>query len=226
MPTIYETKFDGSNAVGYFHFPIISFYLNSAHKYASSAVSQEEWGPASLQDVVIAVSFSSMTIEAFVNELAEDVISGEERESFDKTRHPYRKPRGESAVLYKYRELVRKRYMQEIPEELAREISDLVAVRNTLVHYKPQETAGRVIYPPNRRTDGWVSIDFMAKPIRVEPSFVQRLSHAEAAHAYNAALHTLTHWHKLKGDMRGLDKFPEIASNNSLKLDGLHGPST
>ena len=87
MPTIYETKFDGSNGVRYFHISLVRLYLDQAHKHAMDANFAENENP--LTSSITAIVFSAMAIEAFINQVSEDVLDKEELNKFFHLRKPY-----------------------------------------------------------------------------------------------------------------------------------------
>lgn len=223
MPTVFETRFDGSNAIRYFHVPIANFYLNSSLSYAQKAqeFSQDD---EQLRRIICAITFSAMTLEAFINERSDDVIPSADKNTFDRTQKPYKKSKGQSSVAYKYQCLVKLKYELETPPDILNGIEDLIATRNMLVHYKPIDTAGKYIMPPPAKTpisDGnmMLTIDFMQKPVRIEPPFLQKLTASTAAEAYNSVIRALRYWHELSGDSCGLDTYPVVSPNPSIKAD-------
>jgi len=221
MPTVFETRFDGSNAIRYFHVPIANFYLNSALSYAKEA-QEEAKDDLPLRRIICAITFSAMTLEAFINERSDDVIPSADKNAFDRAQKPFKKPSGQSAVAYKYQSLVKLKYESETPLEIITGIEDLIATRNMLVHYKPSDTAGKYIMPPPAKTptdDGnmMLTIDFMLQPVRIEPPFLQRLTAGAAAEAYNSVLSAMKYWYELGGSAGGLDKYPVLSPNKSIQ---------
>jgi hypothetical protein len=95
MPTVFETKFDRSNAMRYFHVSIANFYLNAGLSYAKKAQEAAE-NDVPLRRAICAITFSAMTLEAFIDERSEDEIP-----SSDRMRRKYEKPSGLSSV-YRY----------------------------------------------------------------------------------------------------------------------------
>ncbi len=203
MPTIFSARLDGSDAVRYFHVPIVGFYLESAREYARACLELDE-GDIRLRKVICAVTFSAMAVEALINEVSEDLIPSNEKVAFDRGQRPYKKVPGQPLVQFKYVTLVETHKNSFVPPDLLSGIGTLIEMRNRLVHYKPTDTAGKYIMKPLTKiptADGGMmtTIDFMEKPLRVEPPFVQRLSPEAAVDSYNTAVKAIRYWQLLSG---------------------------
>lgn len=219
MPTVFKASLDGSLSVRYFHVPIIGFYLGSARDYAQASLDAKD-PTIRLRKTVCAITFSAMTLEAFINEVSEDVIPEQDRAAFDKGREPYKKPRGQSSVSFRYSRLVAIKHNVSPPGQLSAGIEELINVRNTLVHYKPTDTAGKYIMPPPAKTstpDGavMISFSFVERPLQVELPFLRKVSPEAAVSAYNTALRAIRYWHELCGDGQKLEQFHELSFNNA-----------
>ena len=231
MPKLFEARLDGLEAIRSFPRSIVGFYLRAASDYAKEAITIND-PDERLRKVISAITFSAMAIEAFINEVAEDIVPKKERASFDKTRKPYRKPSGQSALSFKYRILVAIiKPGSETPEELFRQLEALASVRNTLVHYKPSDTAGKYILPPRGRESidgGGIKIAFRLaeKPLLIKPNFLDNISPQVAASSFNSVLRSIRHWHRLNGDGELLTQFAELPSNPPPKGNVHDRPSS
>ncbi|WP_223423562.1 hypothetical protein [Alcanivorax limicola] len=105
MPVIYEGRTDGSNGVRYVHISLVRFYLDQAHENALSAKLEHQDGIV-LSTSIVGILFSAMSIEAFVNEICEDIIHADEINDFIHLRKKYKKINGESSVGAKVRILL------------------------------------------------------------------------------------------------------------------------
>jgi hypothetical protein len=216
MPVIYEGKTDGSNGVRYVHISLVRFYLDQAHEHAVKARLDHQAGvvlPAS----IVGILFSAMSIEAFVNEICEDIIPSGEINHFVHLRKKYKKANGESSVGAKVRMLFESKFNQAVPDDIAAEIEETVSLRNNLSHYKLSELAGKLIMPAVVETpcpNGGLSmytVDFMAKPERVEPPFVQRVTGHAAVRCFNSALRLINYWGELHGESDSVPGLSVIA---------------
>ncbi|TLM77188.1 hypothetical protein ACONUD_11985 [Microbulbifer harenosus] len=215
MPTIFEAKMDGSNAVRYFHISMVRFYLDQAYENCLKAKEDCQEGLL-LASSVIGIVFSAMSIESFVNEICEDVVSKEDLKDFIHLRKSFRKEKGESSVAAKLRILFNMKFNQNLPDELRVGMEEVISLRNNLVHYKLSEMAGKYILPPVTTTptsDGQYmhTIDFTVKPERVEPPFIQKVSGSAAANCFNSALALINEWGKLHGEMDSVPGMQKIA---------------
>ncbi|GAB1258690.1 hypothetical protein [Aurantivibrio plasticivorans] len=97
-----------------------------------------------------------------------------------------------------------KKFNYKLEKQLTQHIIKLANYRNNLVHYKLSDTAGKLIMPPIKHTqleDGGAisTIDFMAKPKRFEPPFVNSINSKSAVSGFNTALSVILKWGKLSG---------------------------
>lgn len=204
MPIIFEAKMDGSNAVRYFHFSLIRFYLDQAYEHAiKSKVEHEEMLLSASS--IIGIMFSAMALEAFANEQSEDVIPKEEINDFVRLRKAYKQKERETSLTAKLRILFECKYSHSLGEEHRNGIEELVSLRNNLVHYKFSELAGKHILPPAKQTkldngQTVTTINFMEQPELVEPPFILRVGGDAAANCFNIALSVINSWGSLSGE--------------------------
>ena len=214
MPTIFKANFDGSESIRYFHVSIVNFYLDSALNFAKIAIRKANEN-SQLRRTICAISFSAMTLEAFISEISEDLIQSTDKYSFDRAQKKFRKPLGQSSVAYKYQVLVKMKYGKEVPTDVIFGIEKLVSIRNMLVHYKLSDTAGKYIMPAPTQMpleDGSImfSIDLTSAPVKIEPPFLQSVTAEAAVESYNAVLKALKLWYELGNVTCGLDDYPEL----------------
>ena len=211
MPTVYEAKIDGRNAIRYFHISLIRFYLDQAYEHAIKSKEDDKEGRL-LASSIIAIMFSAMALEAFANEISEDLIPKEELNDFTRLRKAYKQREQESSLAAKLRILFEREHNQPIREAQLSDIEKLVLLRNNLVHYKLSELAGKYILPPAKQTklgngQFMTTLDFMMEPERVEPPFIQQVSGDAAVSCFNIALLIINSWGTLSGE---LDNVPGL----------------
>lgn len=204
MPTIFEANFDGSDAIRYFHISLVRMYLDQAYKNATESCSTEQ----ELVFSITSIMFSAMALEAFVNEMSEDVIEKNNLNAFIRMRSPYKKNFGEGEVCAKIRILFKEKFNYLLEECDIKSIMDLVNNRNNLVHYKLTDTAGKLIMPPVKHSyfeDGRVmsTIDFTLTPKRMEPPFVESINSRSAVSGFNTVLQIILKW----GELLGVDDY-------------------
>lgn len=202
MPTVYEASFDGSDTVRYFHISLVRLYLNQAHDNAIASISADP--DNELVTSITSVMFSAMALEAFVNEVSEDVIEKGALNNFIRLKSPYKMKKGEGSICAKLRIIFDKKFNHELEAQLNEQIIELANYRNSLVHYKLSDTAGKVIMPPVKHTqleDGKVmsTIDFMVEPKKIEPPLVNKINSKSAVSGFNTALSVILKWGKLSG---------------------------
>jgi len=210
MPVIYEAKIDGSNAIRYFHFSLIRLYLDQAYEHALKSKDDDE--DRLLASSIIAIMFSAMALEAFANEISEDLIPKEELNDFVRLRKAYKQKEQESSLVAKLRILFERKHNHSLSTEQINSIETLVVFRNNLVHYKLSELAGKYIMPPARQTQlgenrSMITLDFMLKPEGVEPPFIQHVNIEAALSSFNTALSIINTWGIQSGE---LDNVPGL----------------
>lgn len=203
MPTIYEAKMDGSNAIRYFHISLVRFYLDLSFKYSSEAVDEQKEGVL-LPSSVIGIVFSAMSIESFINEVSEDVIPKEELVNFIRLRKTYKKSPDESSVTSKLRIMFKAKFDYDLPEGIKQKIEEVISLRNNLAHYKLTDLAGKYIMPPTTtmpvESGGFMTtLDFTLQPERIEHPFVQSVTGLAAAKSFNCALEVINMWGRMQG---------------------------
>ena len=210
MPTVFSAKLDGSQAVRYHHVSLVTFYLRQARSraLASASVPPSE---EQFSEALLAIICSALCLEAFANEMAENVLPDAELKDFLMLRKTFRKPDGVSSVSWKLRILFQKQWGHDLGSDdpTLRGVEELFNLRNALVHYKLGESAARSYLPPpaqipNTETGQVMTvIDFMQRPTRVEAPLVNRVRPRAAAQAYNAALRVLCAWNQKAGAPSG-----------------------
>ncbi|MDO9178703.1 MAG: hypothetical protein Q7U16_10400 [Agitococcus sp.] len=199
MPIVFSAKLDGSNAERRQHYPMVMFYLSHAHNSAFKSVRARR-PPKKFNESMFAIIFAAMCLEAFVNERAESVINSDEIDDFLHFRKKYNKPKGEHGVVVKLVRIFDLAFSQQLPQVLLDDCVCLFELRNSLVHYKLEETAMKWILPPVKQEEGMgFCIDFMQRPIAVEAPLVAKINPASAARAYNAARQVIQLWNDLNG---------------------------
>jgi len=213
VPVLYEARFDGSEAIRHYHVSIIRFYLDQAYEYSAQAKRDDEEGVL-LASSVIGLMFSVMALEAFINEVAEDVFHEKELVDFTRLRRGYRCLAGESTVMAKLRILFDRRHGVAVNEELMTSIGYAISLRNNLTHYKLSELSGKHVLPPPGKVDGSDGefmhvVDLTVEPETVIPPFIEKVTGGAAADAFNAVLNVIKEWGKLQGvidSVPGLDR--------------------
>jgi hypothetical protein len=203
MPTIFEAK-AGENSVHYIQHSLIRFYIDQSHSNALIALKNHQSNIMQAESIV-AIMFAAMTLEAFVNEIAEDVVEEPNLNDFFRLRKEYRIENGESSLTAKIRILFHLKHNLLPDETLKEQIGMLVTIRNNLIHYRLSDLAGKRILPPMKKEampDGtyMTSIDFMAAAENVVPPFIQKITGMAAAESFNTALSLLKTWGELAGE--------------------------
>lgn len=206
MPIVFEANFDGSDTVRYFQISLVRLYLDQAHKYATD--SKNEGVDRELVSSITSIMFSAMALEAFVNEISEDVIEKDNLDNFIRLRAPYKMKSGEGSICAKIRILFDTKFKYSLEGDSIRSVIELANFRNSLVHYKLTDTAGKIIMPPVKHMPlegGGVmsTIDFMVEPKRVEPPFVDKINSKSAAAGFNTAMMMILKW----GELMGVEDF-------------------
>jgi len=199
MVMIFEGSID-DDCVRYEHHSLVLFYLDQAERYSDIAVKNHADGRLQ-SDSIVAIVFAAMCIEAFVNETAEGIFSKEDLDDFSFLRGRFKK-RGKSSSLTKKLVLIfQEAFQVDAPRVILDSVEELVGLRNNLVHYKLSDTATKIIYPPLAQTetsDGgkMTTVDFMQKPKRVIPPFVQTVTGDAAESSLNTAVSILDLWNE------------------------------
>lgn len=206
MPTIFSAKLDGSEAVRYAHVSLVAFYLRQCREKAVAAAALspcEEQFAQSLLTVILA----ALCLEALANEAGENSLPSEELKDFLMSRRKHRMPDGLGSVAWKLMTVFERKWSHALARDcsLILEIEALFDVRNELVHYKLGDSAAKTYLPPPARIadeeTGTVMtvIDFIQKPIRIEPPLVARVNAKVAARAYDTALSVIRLWNEKAG---------------------------
>lgn len=199
MVTVFEGSID-DDCVRYEHHSMVLFYLDQAERYADVATKNHADGRLQ-SDSIVAIVFAAMCIEAFVNETAEGILKKEDLDDFSFLRGKFKK-RGKSSSLAKKLVLIcQEAFQLDTPRSILDSVEELVRLRNNLVHYKLTDTATKIIYPPLAQTetsDGRImtTVDFMQKPKRVIPPFVQTVTGDAAQKSLSTAISVLDLWNE------------------------------
>lgn len=203
MPKVLEAKLDGSMVIRKHHVKIVLIYLKLARKHAKKAKHARKI-ENKFESSMLAIIFSAMTLEAFVNEAAENCIEQEKIAAFNGLKKPYTRFLGEPLAVTRIRNIFREKWQSDIFDnnhDLLMACVEVFSLRNSLIHYNIEETAAIDYLPPLQyiqSSNGSVGfcIDFMQKPIRREPALVARIKPKQAVGAYSTALNILREWNK------------------------------
>jgi hypothetical protein len=203
MPTVFSAKLDGSLAVRYEHVSLVAFYLRLARTRALAARALP-FGEEQFSEALLAIICAALCLEAFVNEMGEEILPAADLRDFLMCRKAFHKPDGISAVSWKITTLFERKwsFVLDSADALVSEVEALFELRNALVHYKFGESAAKSYLPPPARVaseeTGQVMtvFDFMQEPTRVEAPLVSRVHPGSAARSYNAALAVLNRWNE------------------------------
>lgn len=220
MPVLFESKLDGSNAIRYFHYSLIRLYLDQAHEHALKARDGDR--DHLLASSIITIMFSAMSLEAFANEISEDLIPNEEVNDFVRLRKAYKQKEQESSLVAKLRILFERKHKEALSAEQINNIEALVTLRNNLVHYKLSELAGKYILPPPKQTRlgdnlSMVTLDFTQTPERVEPPFINLVNDGAALRSFNTALNIINTWGRLSGELDNVPGLQTLSLYSSLQ---------
>jgi hypothetical protein len=132
---------------------------------------------------LLAVVFAALCLEAFVNEMGENILPEAELKDFLKSRKTFQKPDSLGSVSWKLTTLFQRQWSQplERSDPLVRDVEALFELRNALVHYKFGDSAARSYLPPptrlpNKETGEFMTVfDFMQQPTHVEAPLVSQV---------------------------------------------------
>lgn len=203
MPTVFSAKLDGSLAVRYHHVSLVTVYLRQARSRALASVALPP-GEEQFSEALLAIICAALCLEAFVNEMGENILSETDLKDFLMSRKGFHKPDGIGTVSWKLTTLFQRQWGERLDGggTLILAVEALFELRNALVHYKLGESAARSYLPPpahivNVETGQFMTvIDFMQQPTHVEEPLVSRVRPEAAARAYNAALRVLKEWNE------------------------------
>src|SRR5207248_1797581 len=107
----------------------------------------EEGLEVTVEAALLTLLFSALSAEASVNEIAEELIETDQHADFAGCRRAFAAPDGVAQVTWKWKKLFDRRAVSLNPSDppLAG-IEILIKARNHLVHYKPTDSAMKVIY--------------------------------------------------------------------------------
>ena len=197
MITVFEGNIS-EDCVRYKHHSLVLFYLDQSQRNSEVAVKKHNEGKLQSNSIV-AIVFSAMCIEAFINETAESTFENEQLSDFFFLKGNFKKRGKSSSVVKKLEILFSHLFNVDIPKNIRQSVSELIELRNNLVHYKLSETAAKIIYPPMQQTEmpngeTMTTIDFMQQPKTVSPPLIQRITGESAKNSYNTACSVLEFW--------------------------------
>ena len=205
MPIVFSAKLDGSEAIRHLHISLVTFYLRQARRHAMASASIPKEDDQHFAESVIAVLFSALCLEAFSNEMAEEVISEQDLPDFWKMRRRFRTPKQyRSSVTWKLACLFETQWSHSLASDagLVRRIESLFELRNSLVHYNLTNSAGHVHLPAPSQIPveggGFMTvIDFAQPATRVEKPLISTVDDKTARDSYNTGLIVLQLWNRL-----------------------------
>jgi hypothetical protein len=161
-------------------------------------------GEELFSEALLAVILAALCLEAFVNEMGEEILPSADLKDFLMSRRKYQKPDGIGAVSWKIITIFDKKWSYTLSpgDQLLQDVESLFDLRNALVHYKLGESAARsYLLPPTRIANEetgevMTTFDFMQRATRVEQPLVSRVNTGAAVQAYNAALRVLKLWNE------------------------------
>jgi hypothetical protein len=206
MPTVFSAKLDGSQAVRYHHVSLVTFYLRQARTRALASAALPP-GEECFSEALFAIICAALCLEAFVNEMAENILSDADLQEFLRSRKAFSKPEGIGSVSWKVTTLFQRKWNQQLKSDdaLIQAIETLFQLRNALVHYTLGESAAKSFLPApaqiaNPETGQFMTvIDFMQPPVSIEEALVNKVTADSAARSYNAALRVLMAWNRAAG---------------------------
>jgi hypothetical protein len=197
MTTVFSARLDGSEAKRYFHFPIVGTYLEIA---SDAAVAAQSIDPnKALRAALICITFSVMSVEALVNELAEKIIPESDLDAFMRRSGLFKQARHKAGVIHKLLILSERSGASAVSPQLISSLEAAIELRNHLVHYKLSETAGSVLQPPaipEVRTEGSfrMTFDLTAEPVKINPLLLEKINEQSAGEALAAAKTVINLW--------------------------------
>lgn len=171
--------------VSYQRIKLTALYLRCARKSAQRAIEIadipeqiDEYLEYSIQTIL----WSVLSLEAGVNELAEDVIAVSDLGDFDRCRKKFHNAGNVSRTIWKWHLLFKLGPKQDVPlsDPALQKAEMLVQTRHHLAHYRPQETSRKLYFhpgPAEPQKDGKVfQVMWHAgmEPTKIEPSLVEQ----------------------------------------------------
>ncbi|PTY38431.1 hypothetical protein BGP77_12020 [Saccharospirillum sp. MSK14-1] len=208
MALIFEGNAN-SDSIFFKHHSLVTFYLVQAERYADISVNNHTDGVLQ-SDSIVAIVFASMCIEAFVNEMAEDLFKNTDLEDFSFLRNRFKKSGKSSSLTKKVALIFQEAFDIKVKQSLLSSVEDLVRLRNKLIHYKLTDTATRFILPPLSQTEGedgqrMSTVDFSKTPKKIIPPFVQTVTGEAADRSARAAKSVLSFWNECVKSKQGAD---------------------
>lgn len=230
MPTILRANPKDQMSVEYQRIQLTQYFMDWSLKYAKLAMNsyEEEKVVDEVESSITSIIHSALFIESFVNQMAEEFIDSDDTVNFDRCRKGFRNNSDLSNAAWKLYLILNKQEDGCITQadQLLISINKIVHARHKLVHYKPEE-ASRKIYRKAPNTKGMFTLDFMAPPIRIEPSLLeQEACCGKAIDHYMACRELSLLWCKLiEQDVGDFSRYPTLEMpNKSSKRDAEHPP--
>ncbi|SRR5713226_441959 len=205
MPIVFSARLDGSEATRYFHVPLAQFYLRQAAIHTSTVLHTTEEEPK-FKEALLAILFSSLCLEAFANEMAENKLEGDDLEHFFWLKGKYKNKGTGTGVAFKFKLMFAIQWSVDLSlqESPLKEVDELFSLRNELVHYKLTKAAGRAHMPQGEthstgRGGVITTFDLTKEPTRIELPVVAKINERTAVSSYNAALRIIKRWNAEAG---------------------------
>ncbi len=163
---------------------------------------------------VLGLVYSAMSVEAYANEIAEELIPYKDLSDFDFCRGDYEPPKKFGRVsrpAWKWKLLFERVGRPiDLSDPLLIGVERVANDRNSLVHYQMSKSATTIVHKPPREENGmWVMWEAGAEPERVVESRVPKLLQAEsAAGAERAIEDLLTGWRAAESAWRAKRSAP------------------
>ncbi len=211
MTTILKANRLKGESIEYQSISMVSYFLCWAGEYAKKALEPKLNDEQKLKYSISSIMMNSLSLEAFINERAENVISDENKINFDRCRKEFANKTNYSNTVWKLIFIFNTELDTDLPKELLIALDNLMQSRHKLVHYKCEESARKI----KRRapsTDDMFSIDFSSEPLEVEPSLIEKnLTPTKAKTHYEAVLELARTYIRLNdGDLSVLDEYPAL----------------
>lgn len=230
MPTILRANPKDEMSVEYQRIQLTQYFMDWSLKYAKSSLDsyEEESIVDEIESSITSIIHSALFVESFINQLAEEFIESDDIMNFDRCRKDYKnKSKNLSNTAWKLYLILNKESEGCVTEtdRLLKNIDNIIHTRHKLVHYKPEE-ASRKIYRKASASEGMFTLDFLAPPVKVEPSLLeQEVCCSKAIAHYMACRELSLFWCNLiEHDVGDFSRYPSLEMpNKSSKRDAVTG---
>jgi hypothetical protein len=153
----------------------------------------EPWESARAEHSMLALIYAALAIEAWANEIAEELIPFADLDDFDGCKKAFAQPTGSDKVpqpLWRWKIVFdRVEHAIELSDPVMVAAREVIQDRNTLAHYRLSKSATRVMHAPPREENGMVIVwDRQATPTSITESRLVALLRAESATRAEEAL--------------------------------------